>query len=189
MNYKDEFKTKCNSLQTYLKELNRHLDNIKERIIIRDLEEYFKSNEKDVILSAGSNVINIDDIEEITICGEICNIINKRKNKYFGFVTILDKDFCTIGLGFMYKGNIIAPHSDLDFAVDNILSEYNANEIQEISDIIDDKIARIKMDIEYIKTHKDLNCYKYHYGEYNKGFLSDIKFDTVNEVIEFYHKI
>lgn len=185
MDYKNNFKIKCKHLQTYLKELNTLLYDIEEKIIIRDLEKYFKNEGENIKLSAGSNIINYDEIDEVFLDGEVFTIINKGMEKYFGFVVILEKEFCTIGLGFMYNDKIISPH--MDFEVGNILNKYNKDELIDIISIIDEKIELIKSDIEYINTHKDLNYYKYHYGEYNKGFPSNIKFDTINEILEFYY--
>lgn len=181
MNYKDDFKSKCSQLQSCLKELNTALYDIKEKIIIRDLEGYFH-DKKDIKLTRGSNCINISEIDEIIIEGENFNIINTKSEKYFGFVITLKKEFCTNGLGFEYKDDVISPH--MDFQVDSILNKYNNDELIEIVDIIDSKISIIKSDIEYTQTHKDLDSYKYYYGEYNKGFSSNMRFNNINEVMK-----
>lgn len=182
-----EFKLKCNMLVDSLTILMDKLSVIKNDILTRDLKKYLEDKTNKPHKIVFSNKIDIDGVDEIMVDGELSTIINRDKERFFGFRIILKKGFCTVGLGLEYKGEIIAPH--LSSQTDTILKKYSEVEIDEITNIIDDKIKLIKSDIQFIDKNTDLNSYKYEYENYNGIFDGDIRFKTIHDVFEYFYSI
>lgn len=179
---KDILKNKCELLSENLDLLNTLLIELKQQIILQDL-----SNILDIKIDVGRKPISgFDWLEEISIDGETFSLINKHKGKYCSYVVYTKKPYHTIGLGLMYKGEVIAPH--LNHYIESIIAKYNNEELEEISKLIDDYIIDINQDIDYLKSNPNPSMHSHYYGEYNKGFESHNLYETISEVIDDYRK-
>lgn len=176
------FKTKCNLLNKRLNILCAKISELKLSIIIQDLSKTLDKN-----FHFGVNIVNgLEWIEKIYIDDDVFTLANENKDKYFAYTVYTEKEYNTIGLGFLYNGDIIAPHKESE--IDYILSKYKNNELTEISNIIDEQILLINQDIEYLENNQDPSLHKHYYGEYNKGFDSRTKFATITDVFDDYKK-
>ena len=155
--------------------------------IAEDIQSFIDNHTTTATERTVVRLLGIDGVDEIMVDGELSTIINRDKERFFGFRIILKKGFCTVGLGLEYKGEIIAPH--LSSQTDTILKKYSEVEIDEITNIIDDKIKLIKSDIQFIDINTDLNSYKYEYENYNGIFDGDIRFKTIHDVFEYFYSI
>lgn len=86
----------------------------------------------------------------------------------------------------MYKDDVIAPH--MDFCIEKIISKYSNIELDEIIKLIDESLKNINNDIEYLKSNPDIRTHEHYYGEYNKGFESHYRYETISDVINDYKK-
>lgn len=176
------FKTKCNLLNERLNVLYAKISELKLSIIIQDLSKTLDKN-----FHFGVNIVNgLEWIKKIYIDDGVFTLANENEDKYFAYTVYTEKEYNTIDLGFLYNGDIIAPH--IENQIDCILSKYKMNELTEILKIIDKKILLINQDIEYLENNQNPSLHKHYYGEYNKGFDSHTKFATINDVFDDYKK-
>ena len=174
---KETFKENCKLLRDRLDLLNNKLEELKQRIIIQDLSDVLG-----VSVKAGSNrFTELDWLDEIMIDGEGFTLINKSKEKYFSYVVYTEKDYRNDGLGYPYKNDIISPQ--YEFGEDEIIRKYNAEDVSKILSLIIDEIKRIDSDIKYLEANPSLDKHSHYYGEYNKGFKSVHRFESINDVI------
>jgi len=179
---REEFKKKCRLLSERLDVLNDLLTELKQRIILNDL-----SIELGLQVKAGRHLISGTDwLEETDVGGESFNLINQSKEKYYSYVVYTEKEYHTVRLGFMYKKELISPQ--MDFCVEKIVAKYNAIELDEITKLIDEAISNINVDIDYLVSNSDIHAHKHYFGEYNKGFDSYYRYDTISDVINDYKK-
>lgn len=177
-----QFRNKCQILNKRWKEICELLDNLKENIIISDLSGIFNLSFK----SGRQQIKGIDLIEEINVTGDTFTLINKEKEKYRSYVVYTEREYHTIGLGFKYNGELVSPH--IDFMVEDIITKYNSQELEEIMKLIDEYLSSMMEDIEYLKIHSDVTEYDHYYGEYNKGFDSHYRYKSISEVISDFRK-
>lgn len=178
----ENFRSKCKSLSERLDILNKLLTELKQQIIIREL-----SIELDAQIEVGRHLFSdIDWLEETVVRGESFTLINKSEEKSFSYVIYTKKEYHTMGLGFIYKKDIVTPH--MDFCVEEIISKYSNIELNEIIKLIDEAMANINHDIEYLNSNSDICTHEHYYGEYNKGFDSHYRFETISDVIDDYKK-
>lgn len=176
----NDFKSKCKLFSERLNILYELLAELKQRIILQDL-----SNELNTQVKIGRHLIsNVDWLEEIDVGGETFTLINKSKNKYYSYVVYTKKEYHTVGLGLIYKNEIIAPH--MDFEVENIIKKYSDSELVEISKLIDETLSNINQDIEYLNSNSDTKTHEHYYGEYNKGFDSHYHYEKISDVVNDY---
>ncbi|SCY63896.1 hypothetical protein [Ruminococcus sp. YE282] len=176
------FREKSKLLTERLDILYNLLERLKEQIILEDL-----SNELGTQIKAGRQQIDgFNWIDEIDVSGELFTLINKTKNKYYAYVIYTKKDYHTVGLGFLYKNEVIAPH--MDFEVENIIKKYSNVELDEISNLIDELINKINQDIDYLNANSDPKKHEHYYGEYNKGFDSKYRYESIVSVFNDYEK-
>lgn len=172
-----DFRDKCKLLSERLAILNNMLNELKQQIIVQDL-----SNEIGKQVKVGRTLISeMDWLDETDIGGESFNLNNKSEGKYRGYVIYTKKDYRTIGLGFLYKNEVVAPH--MDFCVDAIIAKYSDVELDEITILIEEAINDINVDITYLNENTDICTHDHYYGEYNKGFESHSRYETISEVI------
>jgi len=179
---REVFKSKCKHFEERLNVLYSLLEELKQGIIIKDLSE-----ELNISINVGfTKTDSIDWVEEIDVSGESFTLINRTKNKYCSYVVYTAKEYHTVGLGLMYKKEIVAPH--MNSMVEGIISKYNDVELGEIIDQMDDYLVEIEKDIDYLKTDTSFEKFEHYYGEYNKGFESRYKYDTILDVLNDYKK-
>lgn len=177
---KDMFSEKCSEISKQLETLNNLLEKLKERIVISDLSKALSAQVK-----PGRQVYQtIEEFEEIDIQGETFTLINKTSQKYRGYVILTTKEYHTVGLGFMYKKEVVSPH--MPGSVDMIIHKYSDDELGEIAEIIDAAMIEIKQDIAFLKANPSISGHEHYYGEYNKGFSSQHRYDTISDVIADY---
>lgn len=171
------FKVKCDLLSDRLNILYKLLTELKEKIIINDL-----SNELDTQLNIGRQLIsNFDWLEEIDIDGDTLTLIDRSKGKYYSYVIYTEKEYHTVGLGFMYKNQLISPHYEPE--VQKIITNHSDLELEEISKLVDQIILNINQDIEYLRSNPEITAHKHYYGEYNKGIESQYIYDDISKII------
>lgn len=178
----EKFRSKCKVFSERLDILNKLLAKIKEQIILRDL-----SIELGTQIKVGRHLISgLDWLEETDVGGETFNLINKSEEKYYSYVIYTKKDYHTVGLGLLYKNALISPH--MDFCVEGIIAKYSDIELDEIIELIDETVNNINNDIDYLNSNTDIRTHEHYYGEYNKGFESHYKYETISDVINDYKK-
>jgi len=178
----DKFRNKCKLFSERLNTLNKLLTELKQQIILQDL-----SIELDTQVKVGIHLISgLDWLEETDIGGESFNLINKSEGKYYAYVIYTKKEYHTVGLGFIYKNELIYPH--MDSGVEKIIAKYNNMELDEITKLIDDTINDINDDIDFLNSNPDICKHEHYYGEYNKGFESHFRYETISDVINDYKK-
>lgn len=178
----DKFRSKCKLFSERLGTLDKLLTEYKQQIILQDL-----SIELNAQVRIGRTLIScLDWLEETDVEGESFNLINKSKEKYYSYVVYTEKEYHTIGLGLIYKNELISPH--MDFAVEKILAKYNDIELNEITKLIDESIQNINNDIDYLNATPDIRTHEHYYGEYNKGFESHYRYERISDVINDYKK-
>ena len=177
------FKTKCDDLRDRLDILNKKVELLQQQIIIQDL-----TTALGLSVSVGRRKITgFDGIEEIIIDhGDTFTIINQSKNKYYSYVVYTERKFYFMGLGYKYKDDIVAPHID---SADKLLLKYNEDELKDISKLIDKSIIEISQDISYLDSNPNPSDYAHYYGEYNKGFDSLKRFNSIQDVINDFHNL
>lgn len=174
------FRDKCKLLRERLETLCNMLTALKQRIIIRDLSELFN-----IRITDGRQLVSgIDWLEEVKVEGETLTFINKTKESYWSYVVYTKREYHTVGLGLMYKDNLISPH--MDFEVEGIIAKFSLAELDEISELIDETIANINGDIDYLNAHHDEQMHEHYYGEYNSGFDSHHRYETISDVVNDY---
>ena len=174
---KEEFRSKCKYLEERYKEIHRLLSQLHQNIIVQDL-----SKELNTPLTIGRHSnIDFDKIKEIIIDEGGLTLINKQTDSYYSYVVYTKKEFHTIGLGFMYKGKVVAPH--MDFCVEDLIRKYNNDELLEIEALMEEELTHMNDDIAFLTSNTDVNVYAHYYGEYNKGFDSNSRFETISDVI------
>lgn len=102
------------------------------------------------------------------------------------YVVYTKKEYHTVGLGLIYKNELISPH--MDFCIEDIIKKYNDVELSEINKLIDDNIKKIDNDIDYLNANKEIHTHEHYYGEYNKGFDSRYRYETILDVINDFKK-
>lgn len=178
----EDFKSKCILFSERLDILNDLLIKLKQQIILKDL-----SVELGTQVELGRHSISgLDWVEEIDVGGDSFNLINKSKDKYYSYVVYTKRDYHTVGLGLMYKNELVAPH--MKFEIERITAKYSDEELKEISMLIDETINSINRDIEILRSGDDSQMYEHYYGEYNKGFDSHYRYETISDVINDYKK-
>ena len=178
----EKFRRKCQSLIGQLDILNKLLTELKQQIILQEL-----AIELDTQVKAGRHLISgFDWLEEIDLEADTFTLINKSKEKYCAYVIYTEKEYHTIGLGFLYKNELISPH--MDAHIEKIIANYNDTELDEITILIDDAINNISNDIDYLNANSDIGIHEHYYGEYNKGFPSRYRYETISDVINDYKK-
>lgn len=178
----ENFRSKCKLFRERLDILNNLLSELKQQIILQDL-----SSELNKQVRAGRHIISgFDWLEEIDVGGETFNLINKSENKYYSYVVYTKREYHTVGLGFIYKNELVAPHAE--FGVDRIISKYDDGELDEITKLIDEAINAINQDIEFLNSNSNTQTHTHYYGEYNKGFDSHYRYETISDVINDYKK-
>lgn len=176
----NNFRNKCKLFRERLEILNNLLTELKQRIILQDL-----SVELNTPIEVGRKIISGHNwLEEIDVAGESFNLINKSENKYYSYVIYTKRPYHTVGLGFIYKKEIIAPH--MEFEIEKIIAKYSDSELDEISKLIDETLEKINQDIDYLNSNTDIKTHEHYYGEYNKGFESNYRYDTISDVINDY---
>lgn len=174
---RENFRSKCKCLEERYKEIHRLLSELHQNIIVQDL-----SKELNTPFTIGRHFkMDFDNIEEVIIDESGLTLINKQTDSYYSYVVYTKKEFHTIGLGFMYKGKVVAPH--MDFCVDDLIRTYNANELLEIEALMEELLININDDILFLTSNTDVNSYAHYYGDYNKGFYSNSIFETISDVI------
>lgn len=177
----EKFRKECKLLNDRLGILNEMLEKLKQRLILQDL-----SKELNTQMKEGFQLIKgLNWLEEVYVDGETLTLINKSKDKNRSYVIYTKREYHTIGLGFDYKKEIIAPHQD--FEVEKILTKYNDVELNEILELVDTAIININKDIDYLNFNHD--GYEHYYGEYNKGFESRNHYESISEVINDYKSL
>lgn len=178
----EKFRNKCKLFSERLDILYKSLTELKQQIILQDL-----SDELGTQIKAGRQLIpGFDWLEEIDAEGESFNLINKSEEKYYSYVIYTKKEYHTVGLGLMYKNDIISPQ--MDFGIEKIISKYKDIELDEITKLIDETIKNINNDIDYLNSNFDIRTHEHYYGEYNKGFDSLYRYETISDVINDYKK-
>ena len=76
----------------------------------------------------------------------------------------------------------------MDFCIEDIIKKYNDVELSEINKLIDDNIKKIDNDIDYLNANKEIHTHEHYYGEYNKGFDSRYRYETILDVINDFKK-
>lgn len=76
----------------------------------------------------------------------------------------------------------------MHFGIEKIIAKYSDIELEEITKLIDDTIKNISNDIDYLNSNSDIRTHEHYYGEYNKGFESHYRYDTIADVINDYKK-
>ena len=176
------FRSKCKLLSERLAILNKLLVELKQQIILDDL-----SSELNTQVKVGRHFCSATSwLEEIDVEGESFDLINKSEEKYYSYVIYTKKEYHTVGLGLIYKNELIAPH--MDFCIEDIIKKYNDVELSEINKLIDDNIKKIDIDIDYLNSHKEIHAHEHYYGEYNKGFDSRYRYETILDVINDFKK-
>lgn len=176
----EKFRNICKTFRERLDTLNKLLTELKQQIILQDL-----SIELGKQVKVGRYLIlGVDWLEEIDVGGETFNLINKSEEKYYSYVVYTKREYHTVGLGLIYKNKLIAPH--MDFCIEKIIAKYSDIELNEIIKLIDDTIKNINNDIDYLSS--DNRTHEHYYGEYNKGFESHYRYDTISDVINDYKK-
>jgi len=177
-----EFRNKCKLFSERLGILNNLLEELKQQIILQDLSTALSTQVK-----IGRHLISgFDWLEEIDIGGDSFNLINKSKNKFYSYVVYTKRPYHTVGLGFMYKKEVVAPH--MEFEVERIIAKYSNEELDEISRLMDDAMGNINQDIDFLRSNSDVKMHEHYYGEYNKGFESQYRYETISDVIDDYKK-
>lgn len=178
----ETFRNKCKVFSERLDILNKLLSKLKEQIILQDL-----SIGLDTQIRVGRHLISgLDWLEETNVEGETFTLINKAEEKYYSYVIYTKKEYHTVGLGLIYKNELISPH--MDFCVEKIIAKYSDIELDEIIKLIDETIININNDIDYLNSNTDIRTHEHYYGEYNKGFESHYKFETISDVLNDYKK-
>lgn len=178
----NEFKSKCKLFSERLDVLNNLLVELKQQIILQDL-----STVLDAQIKIGRHLISgFDWLEEIDVGGDSFNLINKLENKYCAYVVYTKRPYHTVGLGFMYKKEVVAPH--MEFEVERIIAKYSNEELDEISTLMDEAMDNINQDIDFLRSNSDVKMHEHYYGEYNKGFESQYRYETISDVIDDYKK-
>ena len=175
-----DFKRKCELFSEQVKILNALLAEFKQKIIVQDLSSVLNAQVK----TGRNKISDIDWLEETDINGDTFNLINKTEKKYYAYVVYTKKSYHTIGLGFLYKKELVSPH--IESEVGRIIAKYKSDELDEISLLIDEHINCIKKDIEFLRSNPDIQTHEYFYGEYDKGFESQYRYETIAEVVEDY---
>ena len=154
-----DYKTKQNVYRHRFNILTERVKLLQQNIIIQDLSTAFG-----VPISVGITDINgYDRIEKIIIdCFEAFTIINESKEKYRSYVVYTHRKFFHM------------------ISVDN---HKNNDESEDISKLIDDRILSINQEIDYLDEHSNPLEYDHHYGEYNKGFESLKRYNTIYDVL------
>ena len=181
MSIREKYKCKAKELEMILAELNSKLEELYIKIIIKDIESNINTDTK---IKNGINKINdLSWLDQIHINGKNITFIDKKKSKYMGYTLYLEKEFCTIGLGFEYNGDLISPH--IEDCVMGILRKYsNDEDIENIINIIEDAIKKIHSDLDMLQVKKDVEWYEHSYKNYSSGgFEGETKFDTIQDVI------
>lgn len=177
-----DFRSKCKLFGGRLDILNNLLIELKQQIILQDL-----STELDTQVKVGRYLVSgFDWIEEIDVGGDSFNLINKSENKYWSYVVYTKREYHTVGLGFMYKNEVVAPH--LEFEIERIIAKYSDEELEEISGLMDETMTYINQDIDFLKSNSDVQTHEHYYGEYNKGFESHYRYETISDVVDDYKK-
>ena len=178
----NEFKSKCKLFSERLGVLNNLLVELKQQIILQDLSTALGTQ-----IKSGRHLISsFDWLEEIDVGDESFNLINKSENKYWSYVVYTKRPYHTVGLGFMYKNEVVSPH--MEFEVGRIIAKYSDEELDEISMLMDETMNNIKQDIDFLKSNSDAKMHEHYYGEYNKGFESHYRYETISDVFEDYKK-
>ena len=177
-----EFKSKCKLFSERLEVLNNLLAELKQQIILQDLSTVL---DRQVIIGRHS-VPDIDWLEEIDVGGDSFNLINKSEGKYYSYVVYTTRTYHTVGLGFLYKGKMISPH--MEFEVGRIIAKYSDEELEEISALMDETMNNINQDIDFLRSNSDVQMHEHYYGEYNKGFESQCRYETISDVVNDYKK-
>jgi hypothetical protein len=179
----EQFKSKCKTLRAKYLDINGLLSILKEQYIIHTL-----SQSLGFTVAKGTNKVDLDWVEEIYVESEIVQFINRNKQKYKSYVAYVKKEYSTIGLGIIYKKEVVSPH--MDFAVDNIIEKYSEQELAEISDLIDEYLIYIDKDIEYLQNNSELDKHEFYFRNYESGgFEGDELYTTLNDVIANYKYI
>jgi hypothetical protein len=177
-----DFRSKCKLFSERLDVLNNLLTELKQQIILQDLSIFL-----DTQVQRGRHLISdFDWLEEIDIGGDSFNLINKSKNKYYSYVVYTKRPYHTIGLGFMYKKEVVSPH--MEFEVERIIAKYSDEELEEISVLMDEAMDNINQDIDFLSSNSDIQIHEHYYGEYNKGFESRFRYETISDVVDDYKK-
>lgn len=176
----NQFKEKACLLQNKVHKLYSLLEDLKENIIKNDLASALS---KIQALKKGTNLIDCYDwIEEVIIDGELFNFIDRKSEKYKAYVAYTEREYNTLGLGFMYKNDIVSPH--IEGQIDNIIYKYKENELEEIMCLIDKRLISIGEDIDYLEKNKNIKIHKHYYRNYSSGgFEGGEKFMTIIDVI------
>lgn len=177
-----EFRSKCKLFSERLNVLNNLLTELKQQIILQDL-----STVLDRQVKIGRHLVSdIEWLEEIDIGGDSFNLINKSEDKYYSYVVYTKRPYHTVGLGFLYKKEVVAPH--MEFEVERIIAKYSDEELEEISVLMDETMNNINQDIDFLRSNSDAQIHEHYYGEYNKGFESQYRYETISDVVNDYKK-
>lgn len=176
------FREKCKLFRERLDILNNLLIDLKQRIILQDL-----STELGTPIKLGRHLISgVDWLEEIDVGGESFNLINTLEKKYCAYVVYTKKQYHTVGLGFLYKNEVVSPH--MEFSVDSIIAKYNDVELDEILKLMDETMKNINQDIDFLNSNSEIEKHEHYYGEYNSGFESHYRYETISDVVDDYKK-
>lgn len=177
-----EFRSKCKLFSERLEVLNNLLTELKQQIILQDLSTVLNAQVK-----IGRHLISgFDWLEEIDVGGDSFNLINKSENKDCSYVVYTKKTYHTVGLGFLYKKEVVSPH--MEFEVGRIIAKYSDEELEEISVLMDETMNKINQDIDFLRSNSGAQMHEHYYGEYNKGFESQYQYETISDVVNDYKK-
>ena len=179
----EQFKSKCQILRANYLEINRQLCDLKELYIRHTLSQSIGYT-----IAKGLNKVNLDWVEEISVESEVVQFINREKQKYKSYVAYLKKEYYTIGLGIIYKKELISPH--MEYAVDDIIRKYNEQELSEILNLIDEYLMFIDKDIKFLQNNSELDKHEFYFRNYESGgFEGNELYATLNDVIANYKSI
>lgn len=179
----EQFKSKSQALSVEYKKINNLLSKLKEDYIISCL-----NHELGTYLAIGTNKVSLGWVEELSIGGEVFTFINRFKQKYKSYVCYIKKDYHIIGIGLLYKKDVVSPH--MDFVVDTIISKYSEQELSEIITLIDDYLVKMNDDINFLISNADVNQHEFYFRNYESGgFEGEECFETIHDVVEDFKSI
>jgi len=174
---KNKFIDKCVEFNGISNKLYSKVDELSDKLILRDLSNYFEKDFKNGFNTLdGCNYVN-----EIRVDDGIFTICNKITETYKGYRLHFKDEFNLPHLGFYYKGEVISPH--INNEPGELIKKYNDSELSEIIVEIDKRITLIQKDLSEIQVAEP-DTFSFFYREYNGMFDGHEFYKNFTDVIE-----